>query len=402
MNHDTLEAQRRVLTLVLAIVALAAAPALAAGVVGSGTPGSCTEAALDAALAGGGLVTFSCGAAPVTIVFQGTKVIESVATTIQGGGRIAFDGESLRQLFYVFGDASLSLTGVTLQNGNFANGGAILNAGALTLTDVAFVGNAAEGGRGGAVYNDGTLLIADSRFLGNSAGVDGGAIYATDGSTADVQRSLFSGNTATANGGALALVGSGAAFTLTNSTLIGNAADRGGALHAAASVTLLNDTLEANSATAGGALWHESGTLRAKNTILHGSRALDGLSSQLDCDGPVIVSDGGNAMGDMSCNGNAELGDQIGVDPLLGALADHGGPTQTLLPGSGSPAIDAGTNTGCPSQDQRSASRPRDGDGNGSAICDVGAVEVPEPAAALASAASLGSLLMLARWKRVG
>jgi hypothetical protein len=36
--------------------------ARAAGVVGDGTPGSCTTAALTAALSGGGLVTFDCGA----------------------------------------------------------------------------------------------------------------------------------------------------------------------------------------------------------------------------------------------------------------------------------------------------------------------------------------------------
>jgi len=41
--------------------------ATAAGVVGTGTPESCTEAALDAALAGGGLVRFNCGVEPVPI-----------------------------------------------------------------------------------------------------------------------------------------------------------------------------------------------------------------------------------------------------------------------------------------------------------------------------------------------
>ena len=54
----------------LSALVLAAVPsvALAAGVVGSGTPGSCTDAALTTALAGGGTVTFNCGANPVTIV----------------------------------------------------------------------------------------------------------------------------------------------------------------------------------------------------------------------------------------------------------------------------------------------------------------------------------------------
>jgi hypothetical protein len=42
---------------------------------------------------------------------------------------------------------------------------------------------------------------------------------------------------------------------------------------------------------------------------------------------------------------------------------------------SGSPAIDAGSNTGCPETDQRGARRPQSGDGNSSAICDIGAFE---------------------------
>jgi hypothetical protein len=49
--------------------------AFAAGVVGTGTPESCTEAGLDAALAGGGAVTFDCGGGVVTIPISRTKTI---------------------------------------------------------------------------------------------------------------------------------------------------------------------------------------------------------------------------------------------------------------------------------------------------------------------------------------
>jgi len=59
-------------------------------------------------------------------------------------------------------------------------------------------------------------------------------------------------------------------------------------------------------------------------------------------------------------------------------LQDNGGPTEThaLLPGS--PAIDAGDNTACPATDQRGWARPADGDGDGTAVCDIGAVETQE------------------------
>ncbi len=59
------------------------------------------------------------------------------------------------------------------------------------------------------------------------------------------------------------------------------------------------------------------------------------------------------------------------IDPKLGELADNGGPTQTYLPLSGSPAIDAGSGN-CPANDQRGVSRPQ------GAACDYGAVEVEQ------------------------
>jgi hypothetical protein len=67
------------------------------------------------------------------------------------------------------------------------------------------------------------------------------------------------------------------------------------------------------------------------------------------------------------------------VNPMLGSLADNGGPTMThaLLPGS--PAIDAADPAMCPSADQRGAPRV-DGDGDSVAACDIGAFEyLPEP-----------------------
>src|SRR5207244_2098621 len=60
----------RVLVVGMIVTMLLAAtetPASAAGVVGDGTPDSCTDAAFDAALAGGGAITFNCGPNPLTI-----------------------------------------------------------------------------------------------------------------------------------------------------------------------------------------------------------------------------------------------------------------------------------------------------------------------------------------------
>jgi hypothetical protein len=55
---------------------------------------------------------------------------------------------------------------------------------------------------------------------------------------------------------------------------------------------------------------------------------------------------------------------------LLGPLANNGGTTQTHLPQAGSAAIDNGTGTGAPDEDQRGVGRPQAG------LYDVGSVEV--------------------------
>ena len=104
-----------------AAVFVAGAPfsAWAAGVVGTGTPDSCTDAALNAALAGGGLVTFDCGPDPVSIDIStgtGTKIIET-PTTIDGGGHITISGGHTVRVFSVNNGINFTVENLTIADG---------------------------------------------------------------------------------------------------------------------------------------------------------------------------------------------------------------------------------------------------------------------------------------------
>src|SRR5262245_66035879 len=105
----------RVLLAFLAAILFAWLPthvARAAGVVGNGTPASCTEAALTAALAGGGTVTFNCGG-PKTILVTSQKTINQ-NTIIQGGGIITITGGLTTRIFFAPSGVSLTLNNIAL------------------------------------------------------------------------------------------------------------------------------------------------------------------------------------------------------------------------------------------------------------------------------------------------
>src|SRR5262249_23094313 len=116
------------------------------------------------------------------------------------------------------------------------------------------------------------------------------------------------------------------------------------------------------------------GAVSFTHTIIAGNNLSAGLGK--DCNvnfAGSLTSNGHNIVqvGSNPCVFTPKTGDQTGVDPKLGPLADNGGGTQTraLLPGS--PALDAGNTSGCPAaQDQRGVARPQ---GPG---CDIGAYEV--------------------------
>jgi uncharacterized repeat protein (TIGR01451 family)/CSLREA domain-containing protein len=222
----------------------------------------------------------------------------------------------------------------------------------------------ASGAAGGAIrVNVGSVTLTDSSLAENSADTNGGAIF--NASTLSIDRSILSANVASGSGGGLYNAGTA---TLTNATLSGNSATSlGGGVYNAplAIATVQHATIAFNGAAAGGGV-NNAGTATLAGTLLS-------ANSGGNCAG-TVGSNGSNLDNGTTCVFGA-AGDQSGVDPLLGALADNGGPTAThaILPGS--PAIDAAAAGSCPATDQRGVARPVDGNSDSVAACDIGAFE---------------------------
>ena len=172
---------------------------------------------------------------------------------IDGKGH-TIDAKNLGRIFKIDGGFAVTLTNVTLTNGNATVGGAIYNFRNLDLVHVNFVNNTAK--YGGAIMNYAYgLVLDDSTFTNNTAKI-GGAIY----NSADcfvVGNSTFANNAATSNGGVIFNYGIG--FVVGNSTFVNNsAADGAGAiLNGGRGFVVGNSTFANNTATSkGGAIYN--------------------------------------------------------------------------------------------------------------------------------------------------
>jgi len=348
--------------------------------------------------------------------------------TAVGGGAIYRDGGSLTVIdctftnnhapspgqdiaggaIYGFGGGETVIAGSTFTGNAASNGGAVgsLN-GDLTIINSTFTGNAAtgtdgnpgHGGCGGAIYMDGgheKTSLCGVTIAGNHAGAIGGGFFRVSndhtGSFA-MDRTTVDGNgvvdgAATSNAGGLYL--EGLALSISASTISRNqAAYNGGIWINTCTVQMTNVTVAENTATAsnGGGVWlghTPTGTL-LNCTIANNHSTADGqVAGAIFGDGLTLVNTivaGNSAMYRPSCDvtrsdGSGDVqwpggslctaGAHV-VDPMLGALGDHGGPTETMVPAAGSPA--RGVGTGCPATDQ-------DGKARGEP-CTAGAVELP-------------------------
>lgn len=323
-------------------------------------------------------------------------------TTIKGAGlsETTVQDEIGDRIFHVHrGAVRASVSGLTVTGGNGSpvsddptsstdpdglspRGGGVVNNATLAFRNVAVRDNEAD--FGGGINNRGILTLQGTTVSENTA-FFGGGVYSEG--PLGVNDSTISSNTAKRGTSDFGGFGGGlynntASVSSTNSTISSNTAEeRGGGIdNVFGDIQLTNDTVFQNVSPDGTSIANDGSRTYLSNTIVaKGTSTEVIITPGENCVGDRTVSRGNNLSDDGSCNLN-ERSDQSNEDPLLAPISDDDDPTALIFePRPGSPAIDKAANRACPPVDQRDVKRPKDGDSDGTAVCDVGSVEARSP-----------------------
>ena len=370
-------------------------------------------------------------------------VLDSLSINGSGLASTIIDGNGASRVFEIGRHSAglmpiVNVHDLTIRNGieggvSFGGGVYVQQGAYLALYKVVVRDNKAPM-YGAGISNAGDLLLDESTVRDNeiSSPSTGGGVTATGGGIynfstghVDIDRSTISGNRAVRGGG---INNGGGDVDISNSTISGNSVYGAGGgirnhgfsadsgqwavvnIHAS---TITNNEANRSGSTepeprAGGGIYNfgETGQVNIGNTILAGNTnnrtrfSSSSLPYAPDCYSATpfrFTSHRDNLVGVLNtyCDmrdtawGDTRF-DLVGtpentLDPQLGPLGDNGGPTQTHPLLSGSPAIDAdesvtsATFFDCSPTDQRSATRPADGNGDGTVVCDIGAFERTPP-----------------------
>jgi predicted outer membrane repeat protein len=349
---------------------------------------------------------------PRTITLTSGALDINQPVTIQGPGinDLTVNGNGADSIFDTRNslfNSIINISSMKLTGGKAVTGGAIVGSfQSITLNSVVFTGNSATMDGGAISMSAGLSLTAnDCTFTNNTAGTFGGAIELDQiFGHVTLERCTISGNTAQTAGG---FYTAGAYLLVDNSTIANNVAlngNGGGLQSIAATCIVRNSTIVGNScASAGGGmiaqgngskLTVQNSTITANTasgSVAGGGGIARGGSGAVTTIESTIVSGNTNAVAadiysatTIAANFSA-IGDSagftlsgannlaFGTDLQLGSLANNGGTTQTCVPASGSPVVNAGSNPAGLTTDQRGKGFPRLVTG----AADIGAVETP-------------------------
>ncbi|MDX2042660.1 MAG: choice-of-anchor Q domain-containing protein [Acidobacteriota bacterium] len=371
---------------------------------------------------------------PRSIFVSGGEILINKNLTIIGPGAnlLTLSGSNLNRVFAITAGNTVTLSGLTISNGKAtADGGGIVSAGNLTMTNCNIVNNTSGNsfGGGGISVLGATATFTECNFSGNKQN----AVLLTS-SSGTITNCAFTGNTTLFNGGAINLISS-STVAITGCTMNGNTAsgNRGGAVSVEnSSGSFTNCTISGNQANfgAGIAMFNTSGnrTLAVTNCTITGNTSVGnnasgllvevaaGLTTTATIRNSIIannsgtenvrgllggvsspatlISQGFNLTSDNSTTFLNQATDITNANPLLAPLANNGGATQThaLLPGS--PAVDKGLSSGVLT-DQRGIPRPIDdavvNNATGGDGADIGAFERTSPVVVSAASFKRGT-----------
>lgn len=346
--------------------------------------------AANALITGPHTINVPAGTYTLTIVGAGEEdaatgdldINENITITGAGAATTIINGGGIDRVFdidpYAY-NPTVTLQNLTITNGSFSGwgGGAYVNSSGcpiVTLTNIAVMGNTSSFGGGVANEGCGSLTIGSSTISSNNA-ISGGGIYAGNNSTTNITNSTISGNTTSSDGGGI-FFDNYSDLQILNSTISGNSASgSGGGIfngnYGSSTPLLLSySTITNNNAATGGGIY--GNFILLLQVILYSNTAFGNTivannPTGGNCAGAGTRTSNGNNLDSANTCGFAGAGDLVNTNPILSALANNGGSTFTHALLTGSPAINAGNNTGCPATDQRGYFR--------SGNCDIGAYE---------------------------
>ena len=327
---------------------------------------------------------------PVTI--SGLRIIQGAEKYNRGGNILNFD-------------ADLTISGSSVKSGSAIFAAGIYSEGPLTIENSTISGNVASFAAGGLYGRDGTE-ITGSTISNNS----GGGKYGFGGGpnmsakAEAVAAALTEGSPRQINGGGGAVIRGNA--TINNSTFAANTTNgQGGGIlfkygqldSGSQTVTVRSATISGNAAGSGGGIYVDTyienmplSPVTLENSIVAGNDADNpengrdlgsALNASFDAAFSLIQHPDGVIVNETVAGSNV-----IGLDPLLGALTDNGGPTRTMALLDSSPAIDNGRTPTGQTTDQRGFTRPVDrssypnNEAAGADGADMGAFERQAPA----------------------
>ena len=323
------------------------------------------------------VVTFATGET-ASSVLQGFTIRNGLASLDGGGVRISGASPVIRGNV-ITGNRACEAMGISVSTGSpLIEDNTIANNIQYSCTGATFGGGILIAGPSSAV-------VRHNRISNNLGVMTGGGIALNAADSPTIELNLISGNRAEQGGGIGVINWSNP--TIAGNVIVGNQADQGGGIYWVVSFgnrgpVVVNNTIAANNSATGSGIFadgFDGGTPVSNNVIVASASQTAIYCGNFNDVNPPLLQDNdvfsaaGLDYGGI-CGNVTGISGNISADPLFVDAA-----TGDYRLQAGSAAIDAGSNgaSGLPSYDFDGHARVIDGNADGLAIVDMGALETP-------------------------